>query len=71
MVWFRETWYEEVLRQLRQGLAKCYAIAFENRGAVSEATITPHTLNFVKKLVSTFGNYLDLNFFRHLISFQN
>ncbi len=23
--------------------------------AVSEATITPHTLNFVKKLVSTFG----------------
>lgn len=55
MVWFRETWYEEVLRQLRQGLAKCYAIAYENRGAVSEATITPHTLNFVKKLVSTFG----------------
>lgn len=55
MVWFRETWYEEVLRQLKQGLGKCYAIAFENRGAVSEATITPHTLNFVKKLVSTFG----------------
>ncbi|XP_044007561.1 transformation/transcription domain-associated protein isoform X2 [Aphidius gifuensis] len=55
MVWFRETWYEEVLRQLRLGLAKCYAIAFENRGAVSEATITPHTLNFVKILVSTFG----------------
>ena len=55
MVWFRETWCEEVLRQLRQGLAKCYAIAYENRGAVSEATITPHTLNFVKKLVSTFG----------------
>lgn len=55
MVWFRENWYEEVLRQLRQGLTKCYAIAFENRGAVSEATITPHTLNFVKKLVSTFG----------------
>jgi transformation/transcription domain-associated protein len=62
MVWFRETWYEEVLRQLRQGLAKCYAIAFENRGAVSEATITPHTLNFVKKLVSTFGKSS-----RHLI----
>ena len=55
MVWFRENWYEEVLRQLRQGLAKCYAIAFENRGSVNEATITPHTLNFVKKLVSTFG----------------
>ncbi|XP_074658755.1 transformation/transcription domain-associated protein-like [Tubulanus polymorphus] len=55
MVWFRENWYEEVLRQLRQGLAKCYAVAFENRGAVADATITPHTLNFVKKLVSTFG----------------
>lgn len=55
MVWFRENWYEEVLRQLRQGLAKCYAIAFENRASVKDATITPHTLNFVKKLVSTFG----------------
>lgn len=55
MVWFRENWYEEVLRQLRQGLAKCYVIAFENRRAVSDATITPHTLHFVKKLVSTFG----------------
>lgn len=29
MVWFRESWTEEVLRQLRQGLIKCYAIAFE------------------------------------------
>ena len=55
MVWFRENWYEEVLRQLRQGLAKCYVIAFDNRGGVNEATITPHTLNFVKKLVATFG----------------
>ena len=33
MVWFRENWYEEVLRQLGQGLAKCHAVAFENRGA--------------------------------------
>ncbi|CAL1526416.1 unnamed protein product [Lymnaea stagnalis] len=55
MVWFRENWYEEVLRQLRQGLEKCYGVAFENRASVTEATITPHTLNFVKKLVSTFG----------------
>uniref|UniRef100_T1JAK1 Transformation/transcription domain-associated protein n=1 Tax=Strigamia maritima TaxID=126957 RepID=T1JAK1_STRMM len=55
MVWFRENWAEEVLRQLRQGLAKCYAIAFENRGAVAEATITTHTMNFMRKLVSTFG----------------
>jgi transformation/transcription domain-associated protein len=55
MVWFRETWYEEVLRQLRQGLVKCYVIAFDTRGNVSDATITPHTHNFIKKLVSTFG----------------
>eukprot|EP00058_Branchiostoma_floridae_P003423 XP_002588911.1 hypothetical protein BRAFLDRAFT_89099 [Branchiostoma floridae] len=55
MVWFRENWYEEVSQQLQQGLAKCYSVAFENRTAVSEAKITPHTLNFVKKLVSTFG----------------
>ncbi|XP_052871771.1 transcription-associated protein 1 isoform X2 [Anopheles cruzii] len=55
MVWFRENWYEEVLRQLRQGLTKCYVIAFDNRGAVNETTITQHTLNFIKKLVSTFG----------------
>ena len=55
MVWFRENWYEEVLRQLRQGLAKCYVIAFDNRGTVNDATITPHTLNFVKKLGATFG----------------
>lgn len=45
----------QVLRQLQQGLAKCYSVAFEKCGAVSDAKITPHTLNFVKKLVSTFG----------------
>ena len=55
IVWFRENWYEEVLRQLKAGLAKCYAISFDNRATVSEATITPHMVNFVKKLVSTFG----------------
>lgn len=43
------------MRQLQQGLAKCYSVAFEKSGAVSDAKITPHTLNFVKKLVSTFG----------------
>lgn len=61
MVSFRESWYEEVLRQLRQCLSKCYAVAFENRGAVSEAAITPHMLNFVKKLVSTFGVGYDVS----------
>lgn len=55
IVWFRENWYEEVLRQLKAGLAKCHAISFDNRATVSDATITPHMVNFVKKLVSTFG----------------
>nr|ANJ04666.1 transformation/transcription domain-associated protein [Nilaparvata lugens] len=59
MEWFRENGYEEVLRQLRQGLTKCYMVAFKNRGAVSEATITPHTLHFVEKLVSTFGTGIE------------
>ncbi|XP_041986434.1 transcription-associated protein 1 isoform X2 [Aricia agestis] len=55
MVWFRENWYEEVLRQLRAGLAKCYVVAFHHRAAAAAAPVTPHTLNFVKKVVSTFG----------------
>ncbi|XP_028033958.1 transcription-associated protein 1 isoform X2 [Bombyx mandarina] len=55
MVWFRENWYEEVLRQLRAGLAKCLVVSFHHRAAVADATVTPHTLNFIKKVVSTFG----------------
>ncbi|XP_060810438.1 transcription-associated protein 1 isoform X2 [Amyelois transitella] len=55
MVWFRENWYEEVLRQLRAGLAKCYVVAFHHQAGVADATVTPHTLNFIKKVVSTFG----------------
>ncbi|GAB6032800.1 hypothetical protein CHUAL_012003 [Chamberlinius hualienensis] len=55
MVWLRESWYEEVLRQLRQALTKCYAVAFENRAVVADSLVTPHTLSFVKKMVSTFG----------------
>lgn len=67
MEWFREHWYEEVVRQLRQALAKCYAIAFENRESVNEAKITPHILNFVKKLMSTFGIGVG-KFFNYLIN---
>ncbi|XP_030041101.2 transcription-associated protein 1 isoform X2 [Manduca sexta] len=55
MVWFRENWYEEVLRQLRAGLCKCHVVSFHHRAAVADATVTPHTLNFIKKVVSTFG----------------
>lgn len=51
--------YEEVIRQLGQGLIKCYALAFDNREMVTEAIITAHTQNFIKKLVATFGIGLD------------
>uniref|UniRef100_UPI00359021B0 transformation/transcription domain-associated protein-like n=1 Tax=Myxine glutinosa TaxID=7769 RepID=UPI00359021B0 len=55
MGYFQENWDEKVLRQLRQVLAKCYSEAFEKQNSVAEARITPHMLNFVTKLVSTFG----------------
>ncbi len=31
LVWFRENWYEELLRQLNEGLLVCQAAAFESR----------------------------------------
>ena len=31
MVWFRENWYEELLRQLNEGLVMCQAVAFASR----------------------------------------
>ena len=31
LVWFRENWYEELLRQLNEGLIVCQTAAFENR----------------------------------------
>ena len=31
MIWFRENWYEELLRQLNEGLSLCQAAAFESR----------------------------------------
>ncbi|KAL1465116.1 hypothetical protein WDU94_004709 [Cyamophila willieti] len=55
MSWFRESWNEQVLRQVRMALAKCYGIAFDKRHQVREAVITAHMFNFVNKLISTFG----------------
>uniref|UniRef100_A0A8D8TZY5 Transformation/transcription domain-associated protein n=1 Tax=Cacopsylla melanoneura TaxID=428564 RepID=A0A8D8TZY5_9HEMI len=55
MSWFRESWNEQVLRQVRMALAKCYGIAFDKRHYVREAVITAHMFNFVNKLISTFG----------------
>ena len=52
--WFRENTFEENLHQLKQGLTKLYAIAFDNRLIISNATITQLTLNLVKKLISNF-----------------
>lgn len=31
MVWFRENWYEELLRQLNEGLVMCQSAAFASR----------------------------------------
>ena len=31
MIWFRENWYEELLRQLNDGLSLCQAAAFDSR----------------------------------------
>lgn len=53
--WFRENPYEENLHQLKQGLAKIYAIAFDNRLIIKDAVITQQTLNLVKKLISNFS----------------
>lgn len=53
--WFRENAFEENLHQLKQGLTKFYALAFDNRLIINEATITQQTLNLVKKLISNFS----------------
>ncbi|XP_064401908.1 transformation/transcription domain-associated protein-like isoform X2 [Halichondria panicea] len=55
LVWFRENWYEELLRQLNEGLIVCQAAAFENRTDVVNAKISPEMIQFVAKLVNTFG----------------
>lgn len=31
MIWFRENWYEELLRQLNEGLAMCQVSAFDSK----------------------------------------
>ncbi|XP_065834052.1 transformation/transcription domain-associated protein-like isoform X2 [Oscarella lobularis] len=55
MIWFRENWCEEVLRQLKHTLARCQTLAFENSNNVSDAQTTPQLQNFLRKLISTFG----------------
>lgn len=61
MVWLRDYSYEEVQRQIHQALTKCYVCAFENSHNIAEQTVSPQTLNFVRKLVTTFGVGLSNN----------
>lgn len=55
LMYFRENWSEELLKQLKIGLTKCYGIAFENRNSVMETAMPLQVHNFVRKLVTTFG----------------
>ncbi|KAF7489783.1 Transformation/transcription domain-associated protein [Sarcoptes scabiei] len=57
--WFRENSSEEILRQLRQALAKCYTLAFENRKNVAETVATQPILNYIRKMTNTFGTGID------------
>jgi len=61
MIWLRDYSYEEVQRQIHQALTKCYISAFENVSNIAEQTVSPQTLNFVRKLVTTFGVGLSSN----------
>lgn len=61
MVWLRDYSYEEVQRQIQQALTKCYVSAFENAANIADQTVSPQTLNFVRKLVTTFGVGLSSN----------
>ncbi len=54
LVWFRENWYEELLRQLNEGLIVCQAAAFENRtdGMCKDCGGPVHTCVCTRKLTS-------------------
>ena len=45
MVWFRENWYEELLRQLNEGLVMCQAVAFASRADGKPHNITCYSLD--------------------------
>lgn len=55
LAWMKDYSYEEIQRQFQQALQKCYSSAFENRWNIVEETVSPQTLNFVRKIVQTFG----------------
>ncbi|KAL5497639.1 hypothetical protein EMCRGX_G014148 [Ephydatia muelleri] len=55
MIWFRESWYEELLRQLNEGLSLCQTIAFENREDFLNTQVPSEMIQYVTRLVNTFG----------------
>lgn len=61
MVWFRECWHEEVLRQLRQGLTKCYQVAFETRGDGELKRLLPLSLKCEPRSLMSCLNYRGKN----------
>lgn len=54
-----ENYYDDVFRHLRLGLNKAYKDAFENRHNVLDATITGGLVNFIRRLLGTFGMAMD------------
>ncbi|EDV27262.1 uncharacterized protein TRIADDRAFT_23101 [Trichoplax adhaerens] len=55
MVWFREGWNEEVLKQLRLILKACMEAAFNSRSHVGKSHASSEIINSIKKLVDNFG----------------
>ena len=55
MIWFRESWYEELLRQLNEGLSLCQSIAFEHREEFLNTQVPSEMVQYVTRLVNTFG----------------
>ena len=58
LIWFRESWYEDLLRQLNEGLSLCYQISHKNRTDGSYSTelwpcIVCHALPFHLPVAST------------------
>lgn len=52
LYFFRETWYEDVLRQLRNHLSKCYGVAFEHRTELATHSAPAHLLLSVRRVVA-------------------
>ena len=48
MIWFRENWYEELLRQLNEGLSLCQAAAFASRadGRLTTSNMKSHPSSY-------------------------